>query len=250
MAAAWQLPPSELSLTRVAPAGITSDPLGRLCASTQEAATGAARWAWRGVSMMRRAVWTTSAGLVLALCGGCISGPLLDNPLPLNPGLPLPVEHNPVFVALGPTSYGLVFENVLQTLADFGFEIADSNRYDGHIETVPRIAPGLGLFLRPGSPDTYERLLATFQTYRHRVVVMIQPADSGGFFIRVIAYKDLEDLPQPVKATAGAAIFRTENNVERTFEVIDPTIFEAGWLPRGRDTALEQAILRRIKGCM
>ena len=41
-------------------------------------------------------------------------------------------------------------------------------------ETLPRIEPGLLQFFKPGSPDTYERLLATFQTYRHRAVVTIQ----------------------------------------------------------------------------
>jgi hypothetical protein len=193
----------------------------------------------------------TWAGLVLALAGGCASGPLLDNPLPLNPGVvEQPAEHNPVFVPLGPTSYGLVFENVLKVLSDYGFEILEANRYDGHVETIPRIAPGVGLFFRPGSPDHYERLLASCQTYRHRIVVFIQPADSGGFFIQVIAFKELEDLPRPTRATAGAAVFSTFNNVERQFEVIDPTVFEAGWIPKGQDHALEQAILQRIKACM
>jgi hypothetical protein len=64
-------------------------------------------------------------------------------------------------------------------LGDYGFEIRESNRYDGHIETIPRIAPGLGLFLKPGSPDLRDRLLATLQTYRHRVLVDIQPACRG-----------------------------------------------------------------------
>jgi len=200
---------------------------------------------------MKRALWTSCAGMVLVLSAGCASGPLLDNPLPLNVGaLEEPAEHNPVFVPLGPASYGLVFENVLKVLSDFGFEIFESNRYDGHVETVPRIAPGWGLFLRPGSPDCYERLLASFQTYRHRVVVVIHPADSGGFFIQVFAFKELEDLPRPTRATAGAAVFTNFNSVERQYEVIDPTYFEASWIPKGRDTALEQAILRRIKSCM
>ena len=195
----------------------------------------------------RRTLWTACAGLVLAFAGGCASGPLLDNPLPLPSAAGAPVEHNPVFVPL--SNYPLVFENAYQVLGDFGFEILESNRFDGHIETLPRIAPGLGLLLRPGSPDPYERLLATLQTYRHRVVLVIHPAD-GGFFVQVTAYKELEDLPRPVRATAGAAIFQNFNNVERQFEVIDPTIFEAGWIPRGRDVPLEQAILQQLKRTM
>jgi hypothetical protein len=198
---------------------------------------------------MRRALGAVLAGAVLALAGGCASGPLLDNPL-LVASAPAAPEHNPVFVPLGPYSYSTVFENVLKVLVDSGFEIYESNRYAGTVETVPRVAPGLGLFFRPGSPDCYERLLATTQTYRHRVVVVIHPADSGGFFIQVTAYKELEDLPRPVRATAGASLFQNINDVERKFEVIDPTVFEATWIPRGRDGALEQAILQRLKACM
>ena len=33
-------------------------------------------------------------------------------------------------------------------------------------------------------------------------------------------------------------------------EVIDPTVYEPTWIPRGRDTEMEQEILRRLKKCM
>ena len=63
-------------------------------------------------------------------------------------------------------------------------------------------------------------------------------------------HKELEDLPRPVRASVGAAIFRNENNVERQFEVIDPTLFDQAWIFRGRDSALEQELIRRLKRCM
>jgi hypothetical protein len=157
---------------------------------------------------------------------------------------------NPIYVPLGPASYGKVFEAVLQVLHDTGFEIYESNRYDGRIETFPRIAPGLGLCLKPGSPDPYERLLATLQTYRHRTSILIQPAENGGFFIHVTVRRELEDLARPTRELVGDAIFRTENNIARQYEVIDPTVFEATWIPKGRDVDLEQVILQRIKQCM
>jgi hypothetical protein len=194
---------------------------------------------------MRRSLWTVWPALLLA--GGCASGPLLDNPLPLPATFGEPVEHNPVLVPM--SNYGLVFENAFKVLGDFGFEILESNRMGGRIETLPRVAPGLGECFKPGSPDPYERLLATLQTYRHRVVLTIYPAGEG-FFIQVTAFKELEDLPRPVRATAGAAIFQNINSVERQFEVIDPTVFEAGWIPKGRDAGLEQAILQQLKRCM
>lgn len=190
------------------------------------------------------------AGLVLlALAAGCQQFPQVTDAPPLAPGEYIQ-EHNPVYIPLGPGSYGTVFENVLTVLGDYGLEVMESNRYDGRIETLPRVAPGLGQFFRPGSPGFYDRLLYTAQSYRHRVSVIIQPADNGGYFVEVIVRKELEDLPRPVRMTAGGAIFRTDNNVDRSYEVIDANIYEPTWIYRGRDDCVEQELIRRLKGCM
>ena len=118
----------------------------------------------------------------------------------------------------------------------------------GCIETQPRIAPGILNPFKSGSPDTYERFLSLLQTYRHRAVINIQPAGQlGGFFVKVTVYKELEDLPKPVRATAGAAIFRVDNNVQRQFTVVDPTVYESNWIPQGEDKDIEQVLLRRLK---
>jgi hypothetical protein len=93
-------------------------------------------------------------------------------------------------------------------------------------------------------------LEATLQTIRHRAEIDIEAAQDGGFFVSVVVYKELEDLSRPIRATAGAASFRSDNTVDRQFEVIDPAIFESNWIPLGRDTELEQAILQQIKKCM
>lgn len=198
-----------------------------------------------------RKLWATAMLAFLAGCGVFRSDLEMVEVTPLAPaGAPFIVDHNPVFVPLGPESYGKVFETCLRVMGDYGFEVFDSNRYSGAIECLPRMAPGLGLFLKPGSPNFRERLLATTQTYRHRVSLQIQPADNGGFFVEVVARKELEDLPRPLRSTVGGAIFRNDNSVERQFEVIDGTFFESGWVYRGRDEALEQEIIRRLKNCM
>jgi hypothetical protein len=188
-------------------------------------------------------------GLIL-LSAGCVAAPVVDSVPDAGPAQVVAEIENPVYIPLGHESYGQVFENVLQTLIDEGFEIQEANRYDGRVEALPRIAPGLGLFLKPGSPSFRERLLATCQTYRHRVSVVIQPADNGGYFVEIIARKELEDLARPVRATAGASFFRNDNNVERQFEVIDPTVVGSGWIYKGRDVALEQRIIDRLKRCL
>jgi hypothetical protein len=161
-------------------------------------------------------------------------------------------DQNPVYIPLPKRDYGKVTEGLLQVLHDYGFEIADSNRYSGHIETVPRIAPGVLLLLKPGSPDFYDRVLATLQTYRHRVTIVIQPADPqgaehGGYFVEFIVRKELESLSRPVQSSLGQAVFRSENTVDRQTEVIDATIYDPMWIYRGRDTSLEQELIRRFK---
>jgi hypothetical protein len=187
-------------------------------------------------------------GAVLAILSGCATGPLLDNPVKVSPALGFEAEQNPVLVGLGTDSYRKVYEHAIRTLVDFGFEIWESNAWEGRIETLPRIAPGILNALKPGSPDPYERLLSSLQTYRHRAVVTIQPGGQiGGYFIHVTVYKELEDLPRPVRQTAGAAIFRVDNNVERQHTVVDPTIFEANWIPRGFDRDIEQMLLQKLK---
>ena len=125
------------------------------------------------------------SGVVALLCGGCMSGPLLDNPgrVAVSTSAASP---NPVWIhqACSPEAYNLVFEKVYDILSEY-FEVSFSNRYDGRIETFPRIAPGLEQPWKPGSPDFSQRLLATLQTIRHRAIVLIQPADDGGYFVNV-----------------------------------------------------------------
>jgi hypothetical protein len=134
----------------------------------------------------------------------------------------------------------------MNVVTDFGFEIAYNNRYDGRIETQPMTAPGIGQPWKPGSPDVYQRLLATFQSIRHRAIVLIQPARDGGYFVEVRVLKELEDLARPLRAAASAVTFRGDTTVERQYEVIDSAVYETTWIPIGRDLKLEQEILERI----
>jgi hypothetical protein len=181
---------------------------------------------------------------IFLLAGCCATGPLQENPVFLHPDTTT-CTSNPVYLPYGPKMYNMVFERVLDIVDDY-FEIAYSARDDGRIETFPRIAPGLGQPWKPGSPDFYQRLYATLQTIRHRAIVLIVPAREGGYTVDVKVYKELEDLAVPLRATAGGAIFRSDNQVERQYEVVDPSVFESTWIPIGRDEKLEQAILQRL----
>ncbi len=191
------------------------------------------------------------AMLVLMLLAGCATTPALNIPPEAKPTVPVGEESNPLFTGLsGGDAYNkIVFERVLTALSEEGFELQDYNRYDGRIKTRPRVKPGLVQPFVPGSTEFYDRLLATFQSYRHWVQVKIEPAspDLGGYMIFVQVFEELEDLPRPVRATAGAVLYSRENNIERQFFVVDPTQFENNWIPKGRDHLMEQSILHRLR---
>jgi hypothetical protein len=195
-------------------------------------------------------MWLAWSGALCLLLAGCMSEPLQDNPIFVRPDPSITVA-NPIWVpSLGvEAAYPKLFERVLDILSDY-FDIRWASRYDGRIETFPRVSPGLEQPWKPGSPGCYERLEATLQSIRHRAEVLIEPAADGGFFVHVTIYKELEDVPRPIRATTGAAAFRSDSTVERQYEVIDQTIYETNWIPMGRDAEMEQVILQRLKKCM
>lgn len=198
-----------------------------------------------------------AATLALA---GCSTGPLRDNPVIFRPGQamteestifgPTVAQENPLYLPQGPQPevYDKVFQKALDTVDDF-WEIAYSNRYEGRIETQPAVAPGIIQPWKPGSPDFFQRLMADLQSIRHRCIVLISTADEGGYYIDVKVLKELEDLPAPVRATAGSASFRMNSTIERQFEVIEQPVYESNWIPIGRDYKLEQVILERLAQC-
>ena len=202
---------------------------------------------WRTLLM----AWTAATAVAVCGCasGPLTTGPLLDNPLFVTADPSVTVE-NPVYVPLGPAAYNTVFEKVLDIVSEY-FEVAETNRYDGSIKTFPKTSPGLERYLLPGDPDLEQRVYAWLQSLRYYALVRIQVADDGGYFVDVKVYKELEDLPRPTQATAGAAAFRSEPTLQRQYEVIDVAPPQSGgWIPIGRDCKLEQVILQRIKKCL
>ncbi len=184
------------------------------------------------------------AAVLAAFLGGCASSPLQENPLTLRVANSGPHE-NPLYIPQGPMAYARVFEKVLNILSDY-FNIAYQNRYDGRIETFPKIAPGIEQPWKPGSPDFRQRLLAYFQTIRHRAIVTITTANDGGYFIQVQVLKELEDLSAPSRQTAGESTFRMDSTIQRQYEVVDLDLYESNWIPIGHDAKLEQVILERL----
>jgi hypothetical protein len=71
--------------------------------------------------------------------------------------------------------------------------------------------------------------------------------DATGYLVEVIVEKELEDLPRPEHATAGAATFRNDSSLpSRRLERVGHLPSSPRWIALGRDPPLEQRILAEI----
>jgi len=179
-----------------------------------------------------------------------MTAPPLDNPVNVR-GTRDGVE-NPVLVSPGaPTAaaYHEVFEKTVAILDDY-FDLLPPNPYDGRILTRPRIAPGYEQIWKSGNPEPRGRLLATFQSTRQTATAEIRAGERGGYLVYVVVERELEDLSRPTQVRGGVAVFQDTPSVDRQLEVVSPEAPTAqGWYRIGRDYALEQQILRRIRDC-
>jgi hypothetical protein len=201
---------------------------------------------------MMRKFWLMGLAAGLAGVAGCASGPLPGNPLLADPAIaPVAAETNPLWVPQRPEAYALVFDKTYDVVNEY-FDIASSNRFSGEIKTCPLVTAGYfdAFGIRLGCYNCYENLESTFQSVRRFAIVTITPATSSGYYIDVQVFKELEDLPRPTHAAAGAVAYRSDNPIERQYLVVDPFVASRGWIPFGRDHALEQQILARLKECL
>lgn len=192
-------------------------------------------------------------GWVVCLAAvGCATAPPLDNPVAVRDPFAAVAVENPVLVSPGrPTAaaYDEVFNKAIDVLGDY-FELLPPNPYDGRIVTKPRIAPGYEQFWKPGNPDPRGRLLATFQSIRQTATARVWAGERGGILVEVVVEKELEDLSRPSQARVGNAVFQEQATVDRLVEVVGPdSTTDQTWFRVGRDYALEQQILRRIRNC-
>ena len=147
----------------------------------------------------------------------------------------------------------LAWDQIVDVVSDY-FPIAREQRarrsgevvMEGSIETVPQMG---ATWLEPHRRDSvgdFNRWESTFQTIRRRAMVRVIP-DPVGYLVEVIIEKELEDLPKPVHATAGAATFRNDTSLpSRRLEQAGHTPASPRWIALGRDPPLEQRILAEI----
>jgi hypothetical protein len=165
--------------------------------------------------------------------GGCTSIPGLQA-----------VAENPL--AVPSTDFETVWHACVTVLDDY-FDIASENRLQRKIVTNPKIGATLVEPWRGDSVGFHERLEASLQTIRRFAIVTVNPTPNGSYAVKVEVYKELEDMARPERQLAGRAVFDNEFPVNRAREVVGPMPLPNGWIPRGRDPKLEQAILAKIK---
>lgn len=199
----------------------------------------------------RRMAAAALSAVLLAVLGfgqaGCLSGSGgLSRPVS-RIFSPRPVAENPLVI---PTNDFEAVWNKTVAVADRYFDIASENRLSRTIVTQPRIGATL---LEPWSGDSVglsERLESSLQTIRRFAIIKVDPAPNGGYLVKVEVRKELEDLIKPDRQAAGRAVFNNDFPVNRTREIVGPVPVPVGWIPRGRDPQLEQAILAGVRDAL
>jgi hypothetical protein len=172
--------------------------------------------------------------------------------------LPLRAAHgpiaNPMLVPIRDPEY--VWDKLLDVIDDhFVIEREERARWvgdvlvEGYLETRPLSGATL---LEPWHHDSvtpYDRWESTLQTIRRRAIVRVIP-DAAGYLVEVAVLKELEDLPRPQHASAGGSTFRYDESLERYREPATDQIGPRGWIPLGRDVALEQQLLDRFQASL
>jgi hypothetical protein len=154
-----------------------------------------------------------------------------------------PAMVNPVFVRAG-DDQEVAWEKVVDTVHDFLFDIDRENKLGGIIETKYKTGSNI---LEPWHPDSVglaDRWESTFQSIRRKVFIRFT-AVRGGYLIGVEAVKELEDVPR-AQTSVGGATFLDNNALQRDLNPVVGQDTPSGWINRGRDAALEQAMLRSI----
>ena len=185
--------------------------------------------------MLRRCL--SLLGITCALSGCAV---------PWRSAADLPPSPNPMLV--GATNEEVLWERTVDVLHDFHFQIASENRFSRMIETEYRTGSSL---LEPWHQDSVgheNRLESTLQSVRRKVILRLVPDEAGrGYVVSVEAYKEFEDLPGVAANSPGGATFQENTPLQRDLNLVVGQSAPSGWIPAGRDLALEQRILQSLQ---
>lgn len=166
----------------------------------------------------------------------------------------IPENFVPNPLELPPADDLFVWSQVVDAVDDY-FRIAreqpvqNSNGIllDGRVETAYLVGASIFEPWRKDSTAGFERLQSTLQSIRRRAIVTVRP-QGAGYALEVVVQKDLEDTDRTHYATESTAGVRHDGTLIRRTDAYDDSPQTLGWIPLGRDTALEQVLLRDIFG--
>ena len=181
------------------------------------------------------------------------AAPVLAAAMPASPAAEAALS-NPLYVP--PVDREFLWNQIVDTVDNY-FRIARERRVqdigsvltDGQIDTLPTTGSTLLEPWRKDSTSGYERRYATLQSVRRQAFVSVVP-DHQGYFVQVIVKKDLEAVDHPEHSSVGTSTIRHDNSlVSRHGRRSDSTkgATTIGWIPKGRDTSLEQQMLQEIR---
>jgi len=192
--------------------------------------------------------------IVLTVLCGCARGPYWSQP----PGTAVPPAmmqavclDNPILLPVADRN--CAWETVVDVMDDYfriqreePVRLIGETLTEGRLDTYPKVGatifePWLG-----DSAGAAERIESTLQSIRRQAVVRVIPAE-GGYWVDVSVFKELEDVIQPRHAAAGTATLRNEDTLTRVINPVGEQQINVGWIPQGRDTALEQRILAKLQ---
>ncbi len=174
-------------------------------------------------------------GLGLALWTGCaLPGRKSAHAIPVSNPLVIPTHNEDV-----------AWEQIVDVLHEYHFEIERENRQARTIETKYRVGSGV---LEPWHGDSVgwrNRVESTLQSIRRKVIVTLSPCPQG-YAVQVVALKELEDLDAIAANSPGGATFQESTPLERDLSQVVGQSRPSGWIPQGRDLDLERGVLAQL----
>ncbi|NQT15599.1 MAG: hypothetical protein HQ582_22775 [Planctomycetes bacterium] len=186
-------------------------------------------------------------GLLWMAASGCAARPPVTHPGWQTTNV---FYDNPAMVCAADPE--VVWETVADVVDDYftireeePVRLAEDVLIEGRLDTFPTVGSTLFEPWRGDSVGPYDKLESTLQSMRRYATVRVIPAQ-GGYLVDVAVFKELEDLAQPVHASAGAATFRYDTSLTRVVNPVGEQGTGAGWIDKGRDRALEQRIIGEV----
>ncbi|MDR1925824.1 MAG: hypothetical protein LBQ66_15770 [Planctomycetaceae bacterium] len=137
------------------------------------------------------------------------------------------------------------FDSHFETEREMPVRFYDNVLTEGRLDGKPKIGASVFEPWHADSVGCKERFDCTLQTIRRRAMLRVIP-QVGGYQIEMFVYKELEDNLRPIQSAISTANLRFKDDTEPFTNRIDVDQSMAGWIMIGRDTAMEQRLLKEI----